>query len=151
MQALSANYCSRASLLARAYNVSAKTIREIWIGRTWYWATCSLHTKPFSPAKLLLGRPKGSKHNKPRIRKLSDEPGMCHVSDSSNKRSRSCSHIGCLGCKKPSGAWQEWLLGSTPESEFTDPFHDEQAFWPRSENRNLENSASSLLRDLIHC
>ena len=63
----------KAALLARAYRVSAKTVRDIWVGRTWYWATYSLDsTKPIMTEKLQkkLGRPRGSKDSKPRNRKF---------------------------------------------------------------------------------
>mmetsp|Transcript_28123 Transcript_28123/g.74242 ORF Transcript_28123/g.74242 Transcript_28123/m.74242 type:complete len:283 (+) Transcript_28123:116-964(+) len=63
----------RAGALARAFGVSVKTIRDIWIGRTWYRATFDLdpgkqdevpnrlHKKP--------GRPRGAKDSKPRTKK----------------------------------------------------------------------------------
>ncbi len=63
----------KAALLARMYGVSAKTVRDIWVGRTWYWATYPLDlSKPISTERLerKLGRPRGAKDSKPRSRKL---------------------------------------------------------------------------------
>ncbi len=66
----------RAGALARKYGVSVKTVRDIWIGRTWYRATFDLDTsKPISPERLekRCGRPKGAKDSKPRTRKPAHE------------------------------------------------------------------------------
>jgi hypothetical protein len=55
------------------YGVSAKTVRDIWVGRTWYWATYPLDlTRSISTERLerKLGRPKGKKDSRPRSRKL---------------------------------------------------------------------------------
>jgi hypothetical protein len=63
----------RAGILARVYGVTAKTVRDIWVGRTWYRATFNLD--PFIPyaqerLEKKAGRPKGAKDSKPRTRKL---------------------------------------------------------------------------------
>jgi hypothetical protein len=66
----------RAGILARAYGVSVKTVRDIWVGRTWYRATFHLDpTKPFIPERLQkrAGRPRGAKDRKPRSKKLQSE------------------------------------------------------------------------------
>ena len=58
-----------AGILARLFGVSAKTIRDVWVGRTWYRATFHMdHAKPFAPERLekKAGRPKGSKDRKSR-------------------------------------------------------------------------------------
>ena len=62
----------KAKTLATTFGVSVKTVRDIWIGRTWYRATFALDTcKPVMPERLFKkpGRPKGSKDGKPRTRK----------------------------------------------------------------------------------
>jgi hypothetical protein len=47
----------RAGALARTYGVSVKTVRDIWVGRTWYRATFDLDTsKPISPERLSSNR-----------------------------------------------------------------------------------------------
>ncbi len=59
--------------LANTYGVSAKTVRDIWIGRTWYKVTYELDKgKPIASERLLKkpGRPKGSKDFKPRSKKM---------------------------------------------------------------------------------
>lgn len=61
--------------IAKAYGVSSKTIRDIWLGRTWYRATYDLdQSKPPSLAKLSkkIGRPAGAKDRNPRKSKASD-------------------------------------------------------------------------------
>ena len=66
----------KAGLLARLYGVSVKTVRDVWVGRTWYRATFHMgHTKPFAPERLQMkaGRPKGSKDSKPRPRKTQSD------------------------------------------------------------------------------
>ena len=58
--------------MSKIYGVSVKTIRDIWIGRTWYRATCHLdHTQPVAPERLQkkAGRPKGVKDSKKRAKK----------------------------------------------------------------------------------
>jgi hypothetical protein len=59
--------------LSKIYGVSVKTIRDIWIGRTWYRATCHLnHNQPLAPERLhkKAGRPKGVRDSKKRSKKL---------------------------------------------------------------------------------
>ena len=51
-----------AALVGRMYNVSDKTIRDIWRGRTWAHAT-GLGDGKRRP----VGRPKGSRDNRPRL------------------------------------------------------------------------------------
>ena len=54
-----------ATHVARAYGVSEKTIRDIWLGRTWKHATCALSgCGSWIPKKC--GRPQGSKDRMPR-------------------------------------------------------------------------------------
>jgi hypothetical protein len=66
----------RAGHLARVFGVSIKTIRDIWVGRTWYRATFQLDpNKPVETDRLSKrpGRPKGVKDSKPRTRKLHEQ------------------------------------------------------------------------------
>ena len=62
-----------AKLVGQYYNVSTKTVRDIWNSRTWYRETHHLEPSR-SDAKERLskrpGRPKGSKDRKPRVRKM---------------------------------------------------------------------------------
>jgi hypothetical protein len=63
---------TRAGCLSKMYGVSVKTIRDVWVGRTWYRVTCQLdQTKPLSPERLMkrAGRPKGTKDSKPRAKR----------------------------------------------------------------------------------
>jgi hypothetical protein len=68
----SAKERQRAGILARFYGVSVKTVRDIWVGRTWYRATFHLDSsKPIAAERLEKkpGRPLGAKDSKPRTRK----------------------------------------------------------------------------------
>jgi hypothetical protein len=59
----------RAVLLSTLYGVSVKTIRDIWVGRTWYRSTFHLDpSKPVAFHRLQRkpGRPRGAKDSKPR-------------------------------------------------------------------------------------
>jgi hypothetical protein len=71
---------SKAGILAHFYGVSVKSVRDIWIGRTWYRSTYHLDSsKPVAKERLEKkpGRPRGAKDSKPRTRKpiknLSDD------------------------------------------------------------------------------
>ena len=57
------------STIARIYGVSAKTVRDIWCGRTWHRQT--MHLDPMRPLRppSRHGRPLGSKDKAPRRRK----------------------------------------------------------------------------------
>ena len=71
--ALSARERYNAGVLARFYGVSIKTVRDIWVGRTWYRSTFHLDpSKPILSARLdkKPGRPRGAKDSKPRTRTL---------------------------------------------------------------------------------
>ena len=59
---------STSTVLASDYNVSSKTIRDIWSGRSWYKVTYRYDFKAPVEHKLsaIPGRPKGSKDSKPR-------------------------------------------------------------------------------------
>jgi hypothetical protein len=54
--------------LASKYGVSSKAIRDIWKGRSWLEATFDLWNIEDRPAKRIIGRPKGKKDSKPRMR-----------------------------------------------------------------------------------
>lgn len=58
-----------AAAIASEYGVSVKTVRDIWIGRTWYRSTYHLDAaNPPALERLLkkIGRPKGARDKKPR-------------------------------------------------------------------------------------
>jgi hypothetical protein len=62
-----------ATIVARFFGVSSKTVRDIWTGRTWYRATQHLDPSRADALERLQkhpGRPKGSKDRKPRTRKF---------------------------------------------------------------------------------
>ena len=57
--------------LAKQYNVGAKAIRDIWIGRSWLEATFDLWEAGERPPRKTIGRPKGRKDSRPRQTKAS--------------------------------------------------------------------------------
>jgi hypothetical protein len=59
-------------LLAEKYRVSSKAIRDIWRGRSWLHTTFDLWKIEDRPALKKIGRPKGRKDSRPRIRVKSD-------------------------------------------------------------------------------
>jgi hypothetical protein len=77
---LSPNGVVSAKMVGQFFKVSSKTVRDVWMGRTWYRATHHLEPTRSDAGERLekrLGRPKGAKDRKPRVRKvltLSIEP-----------------------------------------------------------------------------
>ena len=152
----------RAAALARMYGVSIKTVRDIWIGRTWYRATYHLDAnKPPAIERLAkkLGRPKGIKDSKPRIKKIAVGPGaegntVHHLSTDlhplpiggyeGNQIDRSPSSMsycssGFFGKSEtaPTVPTQNdryfvaWLASPIQTDKFEDPFRDDWSFWTR--------------------
>jgi hypothetical protein len=92
----------KAGILAGMYGVSVKTIRDIWVGRTWYRATFHLDPiRPFTPERLQkrAGRPKGAKDSVPRARKhtlgtrslnFQPPPFFCSTSSSEGPQNDTC-------------------------------------------------------------
>ena len=150
----------RAAALARMYGVSIKTVRDIWVGRTWYRATYHLDaSKPPAIERLAkkLGRPKGIKDSKPRIKKISVDAGaegnaVDHLSTALHplqsggyagiQIDRSlCSASYCSSSffgipeTAPTLLHQDdryfaaWLASPIQTDEFEDPFRDDWAFW----------------------
>ena len=69
-----------AAELARIFGVNAKTIRDIWKGRTWAaetWHLDETRTIPFEHKRV--GRPKGSKDLRPRQRRDSPQAGTTNL------------------------------------------------------------------------
>ncbi len=54
--------------LAAKYRISSKAIRDIWNGRSWLDATFDLWNEEDRPPRRVIGRPKGKKDSKPRVR-----------------------------------------------------------------------------------
>ena len=137
-----------ATQLGKLYEVSEKTIRDIWTGRTWVRETWRLDTSRSIPVKKI-GRPKGRKDNKPRKRKeqktgdkekicaenfeslpitdKADQPGMTYVNfllnsyPVSEKGPFSKKGIYIL-FKSVDDELHEWAEQSWCSPLFTDPF-----------------------------
>ena len=145
--------------VARIFGVSSKTIRDIWIGRTWYRATQQLDPARSDASERLQrrpGRPKGAKDRKPRSRKLHSSSTIdlqraswyasCINNDGSLDRFRNAQ----AGSSYPETGidlmWSAALEGPADPTSFldrldenpdlVDPFHDDWAFWPANNKPN---------------
>ena len=58
------------SFIAKSFNVSEKTVRDIWSGRTWHKETFNLDMKQEPRPRARIGRPKGRKDSAPRRMKV---------------------------------------------------------------------------------
>ena len=97
---------TRASfMVARAYSVSEKTVRDIWRGRTWHRET--VHLDPMRPARpeVSPGRPLGRKDSMPRRKPMRNFSG------------RKMSSASATSC-----------------SNANDPFHDDWPNWARADS-----------------
>ena len=110
------------STVAKWYGVCSKTIRDIWMGRTWYRATHPLEPGREDSRERLSkqpGRPKGSKDSKPRTRRKS-------FNAPSTQRNRS--HDLCFVDNSIQNSVLNFL-DNCKTSEFIDPFHDDWPHW----------------------
>ena len=76
-------------LVGKRYGVSPKTIRDIWVGRTWYRTTHHLDPTRIDSTERLArhpGRPKGSKDSRPRVSKVRN--GAPRVTSRASKKSK---------------------------------------------------------------
>ena len=133
----------RADMLASLYGVSVKTIRDIWIGRTWYRSTCHLDpSKPVNVHRLQCkpGRPLGAKDSKPRVvqptRRVTPpylaNSDVRSVSDSASSLSAPPPFADVW--RKASTPLADWLDGGSwaASAGWDDPFHDDWPFWNRN-------------------
>ena len=61
---------ANASFIAKSFNVSEKTVRDIWSGRTWHNETLHLDMNREPRPRARIGRPKGRKDSAPRRMKV---------------------------------------------------------------------------------
>ena len=115
--------------VAKWYGVCSKTVRDIWMGRTWYRATHPLEPGRVDSKERLSkqpGRPRGAKDSRPRTRRNFLVSSF----------SKSCFHLSC--------SWNEFnktavdsidydsllnFLDNDNIQEFVDPFHDDWPHW----------------------
>jgi hypothetical protein len=141
---------TRAGNLAKMYGISVKTVRDIWVGRTWYRATFHLdHLNPLSPERLQkkAGRPKGAKDSKPRMRKnpfdISDcfYDGLFGVQDCELDFPKPSDSDDPILCKlKKSLDSQSWLDFPMEcfNAGFEDPFREDWELWLQHKIQNQE-------------
>ena len=141
-----------ASQLSKAYGVSPKTIRDVWVGRTWYRETYLLdQTKPASSERLerKRGRPKGAKDVKPRSKKNAGDKNQPSSLKTGNAAAppvlttvaglRSHTKYAVLRRidfrNSTAIDWADYLSKNLCRfSPFIDPFHGDWAFWPKDES-----------------
>ena len=135
----------RADVLASLYGVSVKTIRDIWVGRTWYRSTC--HLDPSKPVNLHRlqrkpGRPLGAKDSKPRVAQptrhdshspLLPSPTLAKDLPASSRRQGPAA-LAEVWHQTPTGPLADWLDGGSwsISAGWDDPFHDDWPFWNRN-------------------
>ena len=147
----------RTSLIAEQYGVSAKTIRDIWIGRTWYRDTYPLETSRSDALERFtrkIGRPAGARDLKPRAKRQDKEresaegPTQSTESIIIQQVHQQGDHCLSLAGFNPilskqgraqqqgqgediSALWEapknSTFTGQT--TEFSDPFHDDWPYW----------------------
>jgi hypothetical protein len=82
-----AKMVSSALVVAKRYGINEKTVRDIWMQRSWAYATSSLAKEIGPMAKKKVGRPMGSRDTCPRKQKLAAEISLSP--DSSSKEAAS--------------------------------------------------------------
>ena len=144
-----------AKLVGQYYNVSTKTVRDIWNSRTWYRETHHLEPSR-SDAKERLskrpGRPKGSKDRKPRVRKMFSlsshadfvDPGQLQpvnmgiINDLASQQNivyESCSAVSWTNATSnprtddSAPSWAAIVDACAAGPNFGDPFHDDWKHW----------------------
>ncbi len=122
--------------LAKEFGVTAKAVRDIWIGRTWYKDTLYLEPSRIDAVERLtrrIGRPKGSRDSKPRIRKIDapcEDKGQYQAIGSWDDKTTSF-----FRDEKPHGhacfnnVDDAVFLVSCTETLFIDPFHNDWPCW----------------------
>ena len=118
------NNAISSSTVAKWYGVCSKTIRDIWMGRTWYRATLPLEPGRVDSNDRLrtqAGRPKGSKDSKPRTRRKPTNASFT---------TWSVIHDSFLDDRCIDDSVLNFLDNFDFETgEFTDPFHDDWQHW----------------------
>ena len=133
--------CDDAASVGRKFGVSEKTIRDIWVARTWYKATLALdpcRSDANDRLKKKIGRPRGTKDSKPRTYKskaLEENLQACAFRPMAAR----CKSTALL--KQSDGLAQqadrytnstiqdEMPFGNMIVSDFTDPFHNDWPYW----------------------
>ncbi len=165
-----------ATTIANAFGVSAKTVRDIWIGRTWYKETLSLDpTRIDAPERLArrIGRPKGAKDTKPRRRKTTNcsssnqllnlrivQSLQCPYNSNAeasraarlnNYSDRTDAGTGSLPDQPVESRIRQlppYLISGLCE-EYVDPFHGDWALWPSRDESSAQ--AHHLLINVEDC
>jgi hypothetical protein len=83
--------------LATQYQVSSKTIRDIWKGRSWLHATFDLWDAEDRPCCKIVGRPKGKKDSMPRQSKSVVIPSIANSNNDGYTRWIGNADILCAG------------------------------------------------------
>ena len=145
-----ADYASgkvRAAVVAKQYGVTAKAVRDIWVGRTWYRETHHLDPSRPDTAKRLMrkiGRPKGARDLKPRTKKIIDGTSKSRDEISCDKlRKLQLAELAAASLHLASNSSlpvdsrarmdaTEYVLSEELSANFADPFHGDWPYWERS-------------------
>ena len=116
------------SAIARLYGVSAKTVRDIWCGRTWHRQT--MHLDPMRPLRppARKGRPPGSKDLTPRRRQQAKGQPHFHFLVEADGEAQNHNLIGLAG-----GLIAAPLIALCSDEDMTDPFHADWPHWERAD------------------
>ena len=126
-------------LVGKRYGVSSKTIRDIWVGRTWYRTTHHLDPTRMDSTERLArhpGRPKGSKDSRPRISKAQKEHGARRFTACASKKSKQPDTINVMMirqampdlCVKPVVQTSETAFPDTPNAASVNGPYSSDAF-----------------------
>ena len=138
-----------ATRVARQYGVSSKTIRDIWVCRTWYRETFHLDPSRSDAAERLMrrtGRPQGAKDSKPRRPKgwrvrssrsnqeEKDRSDSMLATDRRNQEEsfdmdKNLPRIGAKGTSRDRSIGIDEFLEGHEWLEFRDPFRMDWPFW----------------------
>ena len=133
--------------VAKLFGISTKTVRDIWLRRTWYRTTLPLEPTRSDTMERLgkrPGRPRGIKDSKPRMRKAEvkglrtkivedhSETVKAVLADMDEHRAKPVNpwtYSVDTPTLKPQDRPFEPLL-KCGEHDFVDPFHDDWKYWP---------------------
>ena len=135
------------SALAKRFGVTSKTIRDIWMGRTWYRVTHHLDPSRFDSIERFsrkVGRPKGSKDSKPRFRQSQSRAAKRAVtiknaeSNVNEYKGGGCNEVKSQDEEKTDYSKNKKSVCQNIDDsnhckrcveDFADPFHDDWAHW----------------------
>ena len=117
--------------LARKYGVSPKAIRDIWKGRSWLDATYDLWEDADRPQRKIMGRPKGRKDDKPRVRGVAKQMAGQKLTTPPSNQTKSLHEKYRFSNTSPSD--RVWVSSSLYRQAISSAVHLRQLFQPSTE------------------